>query len=268
MKRFITLIVISLITVPCVFSMPLEDLVSAAHAQQLRASNDFIIRTQTRGFTPALWPNKSDLRQTVNGAIAGLNSSIMVEILYLYKKPAQLHTSAASWDEKQRTQVFNQVPSISTMTGLHYYSETRDALRLFYDYATVIDGPVTKKPIADPVFPQPPKELTLYARQKDLTFGDNIYRYDYLTTNDAIYFIQENITSMTIGIFPVIGKGNLRSIVAIIDCGDSILIYALSTARMISVPGISNQVSASFSNRAEALLKWFSGRLDSEFTVN
>jgi len=104
----------------------------------------------------------------------------------------------------------------------------------------------------------------LFARQKDLTFGDNVYRYDFLTFPNAVLFTQENVTPLNYGIVPVIGKGNLRSVMAVIDCGDIILIYAVSMAKAASMPGLSDKIGDSFSNRAQAILSWFSERLSSK----
>jgi len=268
MKRIFVLIILFSLTVQQAFSTPLEDLVTAAQARQLRAGGDLIIETHMRDFNPKLWPNDDDLKQFVNRAKATIDPNIMVETLYLHKKPEKYHTSAENWDEKQRLQVFNQILAIGTMTGLKYYSESRDIMRTFYEYSFVIDGPTGKTAIPDPVLTYLPPTMFLHARQKDATFGETVYRYDYVTKNNALYFIQENITSLSIGIIPAIGRGNLRSIVSVYDCGDSVLIYAVSIAKTLSVPGVFwNRVVSSFSNRAEAILVWYTGRLDSELFI-
>ena len=189
---------------------------------------------------------------------------MLVESLYLYKKPASFHTDAGSWGAAQKTAVFNQTVALSTLTGVKYHSSSRNEARIFYDYSSVIDNPTSKKPIPDPTYTRLPSALTLHARQRDLTFGDNIYRYDYLITSDAVIFSQENVTGLNIGIIPVVGKGKLRTVMAVIDCGDSILIYAASMVNAFSVPGLKDRISNSFSSRAEAILKWFTGRLGSE----
>jgi len=245
------------------FAVPLEDLVSSSLAQRLRSRNDLIIETHFNNTAPILLPQNSDLRRNVTSARNALNPNILVESLYLYKKPERFHTSTASWNLQQRAAIFNQTLALSTLTGVQYHSSSRDERRTFYEYSSVIDGPQTKRPIPDPVFVSP-VSTTLYARQRDLTFGDNIYRYDYTVARDAVIFSQVNETTLSIGIIPVIGKGNLRSVMAIIDCGDSILIYAVSMVNSLSVPGLRDRIGSSFGSRADALLKWFAGRLDSE----
>jgi len=258
MKRVLVFILFfQFAAVPRLFPAPLEDLVSASHAEKLRSSGESITGTQLRNPAPVLLPLDNDLIRLVNGTIGLLRPNMMVETLYLYKKPASLG--------EERTGVFNQIMAVSSMTGLQYYSASRRAMRTFYEYSYVVDGPDTKNRIPDPVFTEVPAALTVYARQKDLTFGDNIYRYDYITTRDAVFFTQDNITALTMALIPVISRGNLKTIMAVIDCGDSILIYAVSMAKTLSVPGIGDRVSNSFSNRAEAVLGWFCGRLDGIF---
>jgi len=250
-----------------VFSVPFESLIPPVYADRLRSNGEILIETQLSNPAPRLLPQNSGLRQFVSNAMGALNPNMLVEALYLYKKPAPFHTESSSWDAGQRTGVFNQMTALSTLTGIQYFSASRNAMRVFYEQSAVIDSPTTKKPLPDPVYPSPPASLTLYARQKDLTFGDNVYRYEYASAGDAIFFTQENITALNYGIIPAIGRGNLRSVLAVIDCGDSILIYAVSMAKAASVPGMQSRVGNSFTNRAEAVLKWFTGRLDSELFV-
>jgi len=253
--------------VPCVFSASLEELVIPGYAAQLRSGSDPIVETQMRNPSPKLLPMDDDLRQFVTRALGALNPNMMVETLYLYEKPEHSRTSADNWDDAQKTGLFNQLLAISTLAGIEYYSASRGEMRTFFEYSQVVDGPETKYPLPDPVYTSPPEELTLYARQTDLTFGDNVYRYDYLTARSGIFFVQENMTALTIALVPVVRRNNLRSVMAVFDCGDALLIYAVSTARALSVPGMGERIGNSFSSRAEAVIKWFTGRADMVFSM-
>jgi len=244
------------------YAQQLESLTGTARASLLR-SGENLTETQTNfpahssGAALKLLPGHDGLSRYVSSVISDLQPSIAVETLSLYKKPY-----SGVWTQGERAGLFNQILALSTLTGLEYYSTTRSAMRTLYEFSTVIDDPRTKKMTADPVFEQPPRQLSLYARQKDLSFGDNIYRYDYTVNDDAFFFLQENITSLSYGIVPAVGKNKLRTVLAVIDCGDSLLIYAVSMAKAVSVPGISGKVGDSFRTRAEAVLGWFTGRAD------
>jgi len=263
MKSFFGFILVFSLAAP-VFSVPLENLVSSSNAARLRSSDEAVIETQLRNLTPVLLPQDYNLRRIFDGIMSSMQPNMLVEALYLYRKPAFIE-ALDGWTAEQRTSVFNQIMAVSSMTGLQYYSASRRAMRTFYEYSYLVDGPNSRNRMPDPVFYNVPEALTLYARQKDLTFGDNFYRYDFLTTQSAVYITQENTTALTILLIPVIGRGNLKTVMAVFDCGDSILIYAASIAKAISVSGFGDRISDSFSNRAQAVLNWFGGRLDNTF---
>ena len=216
--------------------------------------------------TPELIPEHSVLVKTVKEIKDELEPSVMVENISLYKKPPP----ARPWTVKDTTALFNGILSLSTLSGLSYYSSSRKQMRLFYEKSVVIDSPDKQKPVRDPVFsPETlPQTLTIYAKQKDLTFGENIYRFDFTVLNDAILFTQTNLSTMYYGIFPALGKNKIRSIAAVLDAGEYMIIYMVSMADSISFPGIKNRVGASFGARSEAVLKWFAEKANLVYHVS
>jgi hypothetical protein len=208
-----------------------------------------------------LIPRHDRLRQVIESVRRELDPGIMVETLFLYKKPAGMET----WTAAEQLKLFNGILALSTLTGLQYYSASRQTMRTFYESSQVIDSPSTKRGVSDPVYPFLVDKLTIYARQKDLTFGDNTYQYDYYSFPDALVFVQQNLSSLSVGIIPAVGKNKLRSVVAVIDAGDSLLVYAASMARAASLPGMKERVGNSFSNRAGAILSWFVSQADKVF---
>jgi len=262
-SRFLSFLFFTFL-VPGAFSLPLESIVYPAYAAQLRLNDEIILETQLRNPVLKLIPFDAELKQFITAVQNSVNPGIMVEALYLYKKPVIFHTSAGNWDAGQKTGIFNQITAISTLAGIQYFSASRNTMRTFYEVSGVIEGPSSRRLLPDPYFAQVPAAHTLFARQKDLTFGDNVYRYDYASSADIIYFTQENITALNYGILPAIGRGNLRSVIAVFDCGDSVLIYIASMARAASLPGMGDRISSSFSSRAAAVLSWLTGRLNSQ----
>ncbi|MDR2433436.1 MAG: hypothetical protein LBD47_02560 [Treponema sp.] len=252
------LLCIMLVSAAPVFSASLEELAGAEQAAAL-ISGDRIVEVQLKNPSLRILPRHEELRRVIAETMDSLSPSIMVETLYRYQKP---RTAAGGWSDAERAALFNQALALSTLTGTEYYSASRGAMRTFYESSRVIDGPDTKKILPDPVYSVPPPSLTLYARQKDLTFGDNIYRYSYLSVADAFFCVQENLTALTAGIIPAVGRNKLRNVMAVIDCGDSMLIYLVSMAKAVSLPGMGERIGNSFTNRVEAMLKWFTGRAD------
>jgi hypothetical protein len=266
MKKLLYLFVFSMLAAP-VFSASLEELVDQKLAASLRAASEPVTELQMKNPSPRFMPRHGELQRFVRETLRSLEPNILVETLSLYRRPrsSRQTTDLTGWSRDEQTGLFNQLLAISTLTGIQYYSESRKAMRILYESSTVIDDPAKKKPMPDPSFSVLPNSRALYARQKDLTFGDNIYRFEYHTGADIILFSQENLSSMNLSIIPAIGKNKFRTVMAVIDAGDTLLIYAAAMAKTASAPGMGDRIGTSFSNRVKAILKWFVGRADRVF---
>ena len=233
-----------------VFSVSLEELAGTERAKLLRSSPDPLTEVQSKNPEPRLLPQHDELRRLVAETADSLEPNILVETLSVVKAPGI-----------EQLSLFNHLTAISSLAGIQYYSERRNTMRTFYETSSVIDNPADKTPLPDPVFSTLPATLELYARQKDLTFGDNIYRYHYYTGDGFIFFVQENLTAMNAGIIPAVGKNKCRNVVAVIDTGDSLLVYAAAMAKTVSLPGMGERIGISFTNRIKAILSWFADRV-------
>ena len=259
MKNLLIILLFGICIAPA-FGSSLEGLVGVEQAAALRAAAEPITELQQKTISPRLLPRHEKLAALVGETLGGLDPNLFVETLYLYRKP-----SAAAWNDAEQIGLLNQLTALSTLAGIQYYSASRKTMRVFYESSCAIDSPDDKKPLPDPVFAALPDTLALYAQQKDLTFGDNIYRFVYYTNRDSIFFVQENLTAMTAGIIPAVGKNKFRSLLAVIDAGDCLLMYAAGMAKTASVPSMGDRIGASFTNRAKAILKWFEGRAGKVF---
>ena len=83
-----------------------------------------------------------------------------------------------------------------------------------------------------------------------------------------MFFVQQNLTSLSYGIIPAVARNNLRSALAVLDAGDYLLVYVVSMARAASFPGVRERIGNSFANRAEAILHWFSDQADRAFEAS
>lgn len=211
---------------------------------------------------PVLMPENTELQSIFAESSASLTPSMLVESLYLYKKPASFYK--AGWTVTEKATVLNVLVSISTLAGIEYYSRSRGRMRTFYEKSSVINDPRQKLIQGDPVFSPAyiPSELTLYARQKDLSFGDNVYRYDYFIKDDVIIFTQKNCNAISYGIVPLAAKEKLRVLSAVIDAGEYFLIYAASMTKAPPFSGLKKKAGDSFASRAEAVIKWFTLRIE------
>ena len=238
-----------------VFAGELEDLLGTERAAELIKNAGKLTQIQFKNPKPLFIPDHRDIKNLIFTNYSSLQPSIFIETLYLYKKPGI--NNSKKWTESQKLILFNTASKISSLAGIQYYSASYNSMRTLYELSQCIEGPQSKKPASDPEFGKIPETFTVFARQKDLSFGDNIYRYDYFSFPDAFAFLQENYTAMNAGIIPAFGKNKLRSIIAVFDTGDSMLIYFVSMAKAASFPGMDSRIGNSFNNRAEAIINWF-----------
>ena len=241
------------------FAIPLENLLPDNLVKQLLQSGTI---DRERFDTPGLEmvPRFASLERLMQAHRYAVDPNLTMESLRLYKKPA-----ARDWTFVEKIRLYNGLLAISSLQGLEYYSKSRNSMRLLYETSTVIDGPESRNPRPDPVFNVPPEEFSIFARQKDLTFGDNIYKFTYYSNETSIFVIIDNITALSYGPVTVIGKNKQKSVFAVIDSGPYLLVYGASLAKASMLPGMKQRAGESICNRANALLSWFTKKADKAF---
>ena len=195
--------------------------------------------------------------EAVRGALASEKPSVLVEAVFLYKRPVPVDPAA------ELRAVYGILGAINTLEGVEYWSESRKTMRVFYAESYRVDGPETRRRLPDSAPPAGalPASEGFFAFQRDLSFGANVYRYEYRSLPGAILLESRNLTRMSYGIVPVLGPEALGVRLLVVPAEDGILFYAASSASAALVPGLRGKLENSFSNRAEALFRWFSARM-------
>jgi hypothetical protein len=219
-----------------------------------------IINTVYDGGALTLTPSYPPLTQHVQGQYSAVNPNAVIKSLRLYIKPRTAQSE--NWNEMEYAGLYNSILAVQSLAGIQYFSRTRNKMHTLYENSEIIDSPDTKKPLPDPFYSAPQSQLDLYVRQKDTTFGNNIYQCTYYADAKSFIIVQQNLNTITLGPLPVIGKNNFRSCTAILDAGQYIIVYMAFFVRASFLPGMKQQISVSISNRVEALLNWFTLRAD------
>ena len=181
---------------------------------------------------------------------AAIQDPFFIETLYLYKKNG-LKTSIN--DTKNISIILR---SLSRLEGIQYYSASRKAMRTLYEKSYVIDGIKTKIRQPDPI-QGTADGLVLTVLQKDMTFGEYVYEYSYKETDNSVAFYSQNKESMRYNFIKLIDANNLHVSLIVQDFGDYLLIYGVTSAKFLAIPGIDKKINESFLNRSEAIYKWF-----------
>ena len=196
---------------------------------------------------PRLAPAFADV---VAADLAALNPRLGVELIVLHRKPG-----AASLPQER---IFTILQSISTMTGIEYYSASRGYMRTLFYESYIIDNPDDRNRLPDPVWQIAPDHDQLHIYQRDSSFGKNILQLDYRADGDAILLTMRNLTRMLYrGIVPAVGPEQLILHIIVMPVGDYLLFYGSSGAAPIGLLGMEERARTSFHNRIVALRDWY-----------
>jgi len=185
-------------------------------------------------------------------ALADEGPDVVVEALFSWTKPTR------GTPEAELLTLYNIFRSVGSLEGIEYWSASRNTMRLFYEISHLTSGPDSTGRVPDSWLPAIPiRRETLYARQKDLSFGDNRYQIMLQAGNDYVTNATSNLTGMRYGIIPVAAPGMLNVRVLAINADEAVLFYAVSSAKAAVLPGVRGKLENSFGNRAAAIYAWF-----------
>lgn len=213
------------------------------------------VASSGKGAAPSLMPTHP-AASLIGPSIQAEQANIVVEALFLWHRPWPVDPGA------EILAVYNTLRAVSSLKGIDYYSASRKKRWPLYEYSSLVAGRTDNTPVGDTrlaALPAAPE--TLFARQKDTTFGDNSYQ---ITLAGGAGFVRQsstNLTRLSLGIVPVAAPGDVNLRVLVLSTDEGLVFYAVSSARATLLPGIQGTLEASFGNRAEALYAWFSDRL-------
>jgi hypothetical protein len=192
----------------------------------------------------------------VRAGLASRKPGILVEALFIHARPEPSDPSG------EVGRILAALTDIGSLQGIEYWSASRKTMRTFYAESWRIDGPLTRLRVADVPPPPGTGSLTLFTWQRDLSFGGNVYRYDYRVSGEgagqSILLTVTNLTKMSYGFLPVLPEQGLQTQILIIPAKEGIVFYAASAADTAPIPILGGKLQDSFTNRAEALFRWFS----------
>ncbi|MCX7025176.1 MAG: hypothetical protein NT080_11240 [Spirochaetes bacterium] len=232
-------------------AQPAANFVPAALLDRLAAGEDLrAVQTGKIG-TFSFAPNHPEVR-LVADALAMEKPDVVVETLFFWRKPFVARNELLA--------AYNVFRAMGTLEGVEYWSASRKKMRLFYEKSYRIAGPTDRTSVKDvPVLELPTAE-TIFAFQKDLTFGGNVYRYDFRTSRDSILVESTNLTGLSYGPVPIAGPGKVRTRILVVATEEGMLFWACSSASATILPGVRGRLESSFGNRAEAVFGWFSAK--------
>jgi len=188
----------------------------------------------------------------IRAELAELRPAIGVEVLSIVETPGTADELLS----------YGILQSISTMTGIEYYSASRGYDRTLFYESYVVSDPGSSEPLPDPQPVAVPENDLLYVVQRDSSFGKNVYEVTYRAKDGAILLSMQNLSRMMYrGIVPAVGPHKLRIHIAAIPGDGFTVLYGASGVDSLNVFGIEERARESFYNRIVALHDWYLDQL-------
>ncbi len=228
-----------------------------ATAQALEAAGE-LRSSLGDGAEPRLLPQMPRRAQILEG-VRALELTAGVEVLFVYPG-----TGVPLDTPEALRELYNLMHAVSRMKGLEYFSASRQRMRTLFAESYLIDDPVARRPLPDPVFSgEIPQMERVYLFQRDLTFGGNVYQADYYFEDGVLSLHTSNLTDMRYLGLLMIREGDSVTWICLIPYGSRILFYGLAGARVKKFLGLekSQAREESFYNRLKAIYGWYTRQL-------
>lgn len=216
-------------------------------------------------FIPQYIPECS-LQSTILANYSYVDVNLGIEGLFLYKG-IEAEDLAENQDEYMLL-FMNIFSSISTLQGIEYWSASRETMRTLFAESWLIESLENPVRVDDPTYTEMPFNVTVYAHQRDLTFGSSESSIIYNGESDCISMSILNETDMWYTIIRVMKKNNMHIDLVVLPTADGILYYGISAAETLKVEAVQEKASNSLYNRVVAFNHWFINQLESKTLQN
>ena len=254
-RRLATLLLIAMAVAGVTDDTPWDDLLPEGIGKRLAEEGE--IRNTLLDRRPLSLLPEGRAAEIINESYAGSEATITVEFLSDQAFPNN-HLTPSEY----HLRIFNTLRSISTLSGIEYYSASRGRMRIYLHEAFCIDSPENPVRREDPLVSLIPETDGVFAFLRDSSLGRYIARVDYSYSGRGFVMTLENQTTVRPFLIPLAQPGDLKMHVLLIPAGDRILFYGLAYLKAGDVFGIARSREESFYNRLKALFLWFQDNMD------
>lgn len=263
MKKIITIAILTVFLLPA-FAQDAETRTIESLTSQLDETEKSILAEQNKVFRYG--KERSGLYYTPMVPLAGkieerfnsIDPDVTVEALYTIPYPDDMLTGS-----DRDLILYNIVREVSNITGVQYYSRTKDRLRVLFDDVYAVDD--KKKPVDDPLVNSIPEYDSFPMHMKEANLGRDYYLAEYHYDGQDMSFSLTNTSTMRY-VIKIVEKGNMQIDLLVMPLEDEILIYGYCGVKLANPKFVKKMMDpfSSFYRRLYAIEIWFSNSLLNE----
>lgn len=146
--------------------------------------------------------------------------------------------------------------SFSTMQGITYYSNLKKKTQVLYPKCYTVANATSKTAIPDDTAGSA-NGKTLYFYQEDNSLGSSVYKAMYSQSGNEIMLQMKNMQALSAGLVKAVKPESLYMTLVVSEQYDTMKLYILVQADVVSLPLIEDYVTQSFTARLDAISAWF-----------
>jgi hypothetical protein len=217
----------------------------AADSKSAVFSTDGLIRdgkgSEGLAFVPATGGNPQ-----IASLITGKKPSFIVESLQVI--PGKNATLLA---------VYNALNKIKDLKGRKYHSHTRGKEVALFEDATRIESNKKLNAAADlPAASSVPSTAKLYARLKDVNFGNTYYEISFNNNNRSILCDLTNFRTIYYILFPVMKEKTFTAVLYVEPLDEGLLVYSAAAAQVSDFVSGQINIPSALEKRLDVIIGW------------
>ena len=146
--------------------------------------------------------------------------------------------------------------SISKMTTIQYYSNTRRKVTALYKKAFMTQGENSNVAISDVNYGSSDGK-TFHCLMDDTSFGVTHYQLDFIQSQNEFLQVFRNTDDMGLGPIRAIQPKDLVINLLIQECDDGMVVYLCADLDSKKMPGVRGKITESMTARMDAISSWF-----------
>ena len=222
------------------------DIVDSKYLAQLKKDGKIVVTHEDQVVTLELMPKTAYSANIKNNLIKKQPKHFYYTYEALYYLPKTITVQRAS--EIAR--------SISKMTTIQYYSNTRRKITYLYKKAYTTDGENSNTAVSDVNYGNCDGKR-LYCLMDDASFGVTHYQLDFIQSQNEFLQVFRNTDDMGLGMIKAIQPKDLVINLLIQECDDGMVVYLCADLDSKKMPGVRGKITESMTARMDAISSWF-----------
>jgi hypothetical protein len=189
------------------------------------------------------------IRTTIRAKLSGL----LIETAYLVK--------SARFDSGERLAAYNALNTVSSLSGITYFSETRQKTSVLFSDVYRVPAPGSRKAIPDVTSPLIPERTHFDIHIRDINFGSTWYSVSVDAEGTGISLTLSNSKPLGLPLVDAFGTGGLRLLFTMVPVDEGILVYGVCAADPTKLAIRMVDMYSAVEKRLNAVRLWVVGRI-------